>query len=83
MNTTEIKFPELQDTEYSLYQVHNIINKILEENNHEKRIVPQMMYNYYRNGLIIKGEKKQPARKLTKIEVEIFVTKYITKILSK
>lgn len=59
------------------YALHNIVNGALEALGSGKRIRPQMMYNYSRNGLLVKGEKGIKA--LTKDQSVAFATKYVTK----
>jgi hypothetical protein len=62
------------------YKIATIINKAFEVTNTEKRIPTQMMYNYDRNGLIVKGKKGVKA--YTKDEVQTYVVKYTSKYIS-
>jgi len=59
------------------YKIHTVVNGTFEALENEKRIRPQMMYNYDRNGMIAKGRKGVKA--YTKDEVKAFATKYVTK----
>lgn len=59
------------------YKIATIINKTFEVMGAEKRIPTQMMYNYDRNGMIVKGKKSVKA--YTKDEVTAYVNKYTTK----
>lgn len=65
------------EAEYSAYGIYKILNQILIENG-SKEIRPQMMYNYARNGLIVRGEKIFGAtlRKITNQEVKSFISRY-------
>ena len=62
---------------YSAYGIHTVLNKILVQAGAEK-IRPQMMYNYARNGLIVRGEKifGETLREFTPSEVREFVIRY-------
>lgn len=59
------------------YQVHLVINETLQGLGEDRRIVPQMMYNYDRNGLIVKGQKNQ--KRYTWAEVEAFAIRWFKK----
>jgi len=63
--------------EYSAYGIHTVLNQVLVANGLDK-IRPQMMYNYARNGLIVKGAKifGQSLRNFTKDEVAEFIVRY-------
>lgn len=60
------------------YMVAKIVNSVFETMGNDKRIPPQMMYNYSRNGMInkVKGSKA-----ITKEETITFVTKYTRKYI--
>lgn len=76
-----IVLDELDPTEsYSAYQVHVVLNRVLKANGVDG-VRPQMMYNYARNGMIVKGEKifGETLRKFTSQEVAEFVVRYVTK----
>jgi hypothetical protein len=66
--------------EYSAYGIHTVLNKILVEVGAEK-IRPQMMYNYARNGMIVRGAKifGETLRPFTASEVREFVIRYGTR----
>jgi hypothetical protein len=66
-----------EDTTITPYKVSRIVNGTFEALDNEKRIPPQMMYNYSRNGLLVKGEKGIKA--LTKDQAKAFTIKYVTK----
>jgi hypothetical protein len=59
------------------YKIATVINGTFEALGNEKRIPTQMMYNYDRNGLIVKGKKSTKAYDMDE------VTKYVTKYTSK
>jgi hypothetical protein len=63
------------------YGLHSIINSVFEAFENSKRIPPQMMYNYARNGMIVPGFKG--TRKYTPTESYNFVLKYCRKHLNK
>lgn len=67
----------LTEESYTSYGISAVLNKILVANGSDK-IRPQMMYNYARNGLIVKGEKIFGAslRDFTAIEVTEFLIRY-------
>lgn len=62
---------------YSAYGVHTVLNQILVANGLDK-VRPQMMYNYLRNGLLVKGQKifGQTLRNVTSDEVVEFIIRY-------
>lgn len=70
-----------EDTTITPYKIAVIVNKVFEANENTKRIPPQMMYNYDRNGLIAKGIKG--AKAYNKDQVTAFVTKFTNKYLAK
>lgn len=59
------------------YAIHRVINSTFEVLGVQKEIRPQMMYNYDRNGLIVKGSKG--IKKYTNLQVQEFAVKYVTK----
>lgn len=59
------------------YGIHTVINTTFQVLGSELTVRPQMMYNYDRNGLIVKGKKG--TKEYTKTEVIAFATKYVTK----
>jgi hypothetical protein len=63
------------------YGLHSIINSVFEAFESSKRIPPQMMYNYARNGMIVPGFKG--TRKYTPTESYNFVLKFCKKHLNK
>jgi hypothetical protein len=58
------------------YGIHTIINTILAAYD-VKTIIPQHMYNYDRNGMIVKGQKGQ--KRYSGSEVTAFVIKFVSK----
>lgn len=64
----------------TLYQVAKIINKIF-SNFGVAEIRPQMMYNYSKNGLVVKG--KRDSGPINKEEAAEFMIKFINKRLNK
>jgi len=69
------------DDEISPYRIHVIVNLVLDVVNPAYQVRPQMMYNYAKNGLIVKGEKGN--KKFTKANVIDFVTRFVTRNASK
>lgn len=67
--------------EITAYAIHTVINKALEVFNSNIQIRPQMMYNYARNGMIVKGHKG--TRTYTQDEVIAFATKFVEKRVTK
>lgn len=63
--------------EYTGYGIHTVLNRILREAG-LKEVKPQQMYNYLRNGLIVRGEKIHGAalRPIKKAEVQAFLRRY-------
>lgn len=61
------------------YKIATIINGTFKVLGVEKQIPTQMMYNYDRNGMIVKGKKS--VKSYDKDEVTAFVTKYVNKYL--
>lgn len=59
------------------YKIHKVINGAFEALGAEKRIIPQYMYNYDRNGMIAKGIKG--AKAYNKDQVTAFVNKFVGK----
>lgn len=66
------------ETEYTAYGVSKVLNAILRDAG-LKEVRPQMMYNYLRNGLLVKGEKifGENLRNVTNEEVLTFVGRYV------
>jgi hypothetical protein len=81
--SVEETLTELVDTVFGTdetitpYKVAKIINGAFTVLGVDKAIPPQMMYQYSRNGLLVKGEKG--IKELNKDQVSAFVTKYVTK----
>jgi len=65
----------------SPYQIHSVINTVFEVLGSERTVRPQMMYNYDRNGLIVKGAKG--VKRYAHEEVVAFATKFVTKHTTK
>lgn len=59
------------------YQVSTVVNKALEAVGTEYRVRPQMMYNYDRNGMIVRGSKDK--KRFTEDEVIAFATRFVEK----
>lgn len=66
------------ESSYTPYEIHKIINVLLQDG---RSIRPQMMYNYARNGMIVRGEKifKESLRRITNEEVKSFLVRYCIK----
>jgi hypothetical protein len=67
-------------TEWSPYAIHVIVNRTLQAVGIEKKIPPQMMYQYAKKGML-NGTKD--TIRFTSEETVAFVTKYINKNTSK
>lgn len=68
-----------EDT-YNAYGIHKIVNAVLEVLGNERRIAPQMMYNYSRNSMIEKGREKPNKDHVYSNEaVKAFVIKWANK----
>ena len=78
MNTVDIVRTLVTEEEYSAYGIHTVLNVILKENGKDP-VRPQMMYNYARNGMIVKGQKIFGAtlRPFTAEEVVEFIVRYV------
>lgn len=76
MNLNEIVTEET----YTPYGIWKVLNEILKANG-QAEIRPQMMYNYARNGMIVKGSKifGTDLRPITRDEVVAFIERYCTK----
>ena len=67
---------EIGHDQVTPYGIHTVINTILEAYG-AKMIIPQHMYNYDRNGMIVKGSKGQ--KRYSGSEVTAFVVKFVSK----
>lgn len=67
---------EFELSEWTPYQIHNLVNSTFSELESPRTIRPQMMYNYRRNNLIVKG---QTTGNYSTTQVVEFVTKYVAK----
>jgi hypothetical protein len=78
MNTVDIIKALVTEDEYSAYGIHTVLNGILKEVGKDA-IRPQMMYNYARNGMIVKGQKifGETLRPFTTDEVVAFIVRYV------
>lgn len=64
------------------YKIANVINGTFKVFEYEKVIPTQMMYNYTKNGLIVKGKKGKASEiRYTKEEVIEFAVKYVSKFI--
>jgi hypothetical protein len=80
---------ELQDVleilngdEFTGFGVAKVLGEILKANGRDVPAhLPQMMYNYLRNGLIVRGQKifGPSLRKITKDELAAFLVRYCNK----
>lgn len=70
---------------FTAYQIHSIVNAMLEaQGRADLKIIPQMMYNYDRNGMIVKGTKNvTKTRTFTTAEVEEFTAKFVSNRIKK
>jgi DUF4097 and DUF4098 domain-containing protein YvlB len=67
------------NTTITAYKIATIVNGVFKVTGTDKQIPPQMMYNYSRNGMIVKGVKG--AKTFNEAEVTAFVTKYVNKYI--
>lgn len=76
---TTIEIPT--NTQYTAYSVATLINRILSENEIDRQIPTQMMYNYTRNGLIAKRTKNMSSKdvRYTADEMVAFINKWFLK----
>jgi hypothetical protein len=61
------------------YGIAKVINGVFKATETDKEIPSQMMYNYSRNGLVVKGKKG--CKEYTHEETVAFVTKYTAKYI--
>lgn len=66
------------------FRIAAILNEILAELGIEKKgklyqVTPQMMYNYAKNGMIVKGVKGQ--KRFSEDEVDAFVRRFVAKLV--
>ncbi len=87
-STTEVSIEELVldivsalPSEVTPYQIHSVVNTVFDALGAGKSVRPQMMYNYAKNGLIVKGAKDR--KRFSQDEVIAFAVKYVTKHTSK
>jgi len=66
------------EDQYTGYGIATLLNRILKETGSVKEVRPQMMYNYLRNGMVVKGQKifGESLRQVTKAEVIEFLERY-------
>lgn len=63
------------------YRVHELANVLFDRLGSEYRVRPQMMYNYDRNGLIVKGLKD--AKRYTAAQVAEFLARFVSRNVKK
>lgn len=68
------------ESEYTLYGAWKVYAEVLTALG-EKVPPSQMMYNYARQGMLVKGQKlaKDTMRKVTDVEVATFIVRMVTK----
>lgn len=76
---TETEFGS--DEEITAYRIHKIVNGVFKVVGFEKKVPPQMIYNYSKNGLI--NGTKDMKQKYNKSDVKKWVLKYVTKQINK
>lgn len=71
---------EIPTDTVNAYGIWKVLNRIVIANDRPE-IRPQMMYNYARNGMIVKGEKifGQTLREFTRQEVAEFIIRYASR----
>jgi hypothetical protein len=66
------------------YYIHKIVNKIFELEGVDRKVPPQMIYNYSRNAMIAPRDTKPNRDHLyTRDQIVAFVTKFTTKRINK
>lgn len=69
---------------YTAYAIASMINDQLSAAGRtDLHIKPQMMYNYAKNGLIVKGLKGLPADGYSQDQADAFVSKFVTNRIAK
>lgn len=70
----------LTEETYSPYRIAKILNQFLRENG-KKEIVPQMMYNYARSGMLVPKVKLHgpDLRPISRVETAHFLVRYMIK----
>lgn len=63
------------------YGIHSVINNTFKILNIDIEIRPQMMYNYDRNGMIVKGKKG--VKEYSHDEVKAYAIKFVNKRINK
>lgn len=76
------RFESVPDSDMTMYQVAKIVNDVLKSLNVQKNeenytVRPQMIYNYNRNKMIVKG---RTVEKVTRNEAFEFVTRFIKRV---
>jgi hypothetical protein len=83
LSVEEIVESLVDQEEYNAYGIHKIVNATLKVLEVERRVPPQMIYNYSRNGLIEKGRgsSKEPNKNhvYSAELVKAFVSKWVNK----
>jgi len=78
--TTEHIMTVVPDGTATPYMVHVVLNDRLAELELDRKVVPQMLYNYSRNGMIVKGDKRKgDEARYTRDEITEFVDRWINK----
>lgn len=68
---------KIETAKVTPYGIHTVVNSAFEVLGNPKRVRPQMMYNYDRNGILCKGKKN--TKEYTKTEAIEFATKFVEK----
>lgn len=68
---------EWESITWTPYGIAKLINQLFQDLGSDKQIPPQMMYNYDRNGMIVRGQKNR--KTYTAEEVGAFAVKYVSK----
>jgi hypothetical protein len=74
----EMVLAEVGEGTVSAYGIAKILNRVLVANG-EKEVRSQMMYNYAKNGMIVRGEKVagETLREFTPLEVAEFICRFV------
>lgn len=87
LSVEEVVETLVTESDYNAYGIHKIVNSVFEIFEFDKKIPPQYMYNYSRNGMIVKGRGSQKSpntnHSYNDAEVVAFVIKFCKKQMAK
>jgi hypothetical protein len=71
---------EFETITWTPYGIAKLINQLFSDLGSDKQIPPQQMYNYARNGMIVKGYK---GKEFSAEQAAAYAVKYVSKHLNK